>query len=545
MSYLSFYLKAVLISIQLIIYIQPGHCESQSLLSLRELIEESKLIVLAQCEYVDSEMYSIEFDYFPGEHFSGIRSGGYGILEVLKGQCCKSYLKINYERTNQLYSPFIEDITPLPLDHRLSFNPVQDERVFLFVEQDSIIQFGVQGKIVVNKSTDKSFRKIIAEAIEKENAIRDKITERVFTNLNSDDWRTKCNARDDLRKIDIKKYSLRIAKLLDSDDDQLINAALNALFFTTDTLVVPYVLPILKHPKTYFREHAVSILSDIPSEFAFKKLMESYNDSSSSVRGKVISGLYNQYSAVQSLPYYERSGFTPMRGWGYDADPMHWESGDEILELYKRYSQYLLNYKNDVISFFYDAAMDTNAYMRRQGLKALRLVNSNRSTKILLEALNDSDALARKAAVSGLSERLEISAIEPLGQLVCTDTSFVLLSELMCLEKFAENGLIDVAEHSIIIECLRDILLNSENDLARGCALSILGVLNDPCVMNSLPEFLYGSFKGSKNRTINIMRKSNNPEYIPLLNEMLREETDPKMIDKLEYAIRHIRYSNK
>ena len=544
MYYQTTLFKVIVTIIILIISFQQGHCVSQQLLSLKEKVQDSKLIVLATCIGVDEEQYAIYFNDCPGRQFSGIRYGSYEIKEVLKGNYWLNFIQIDYKLTSETYPPFINGFTAYPLNNKLTFNPVKGEYVFLFIEQDSIIQFGIQGKVIANESTDKSFRKIVADVIEQENAWRDKVVEKIFKNLESDDWQIKCKARSDLNKIDTKKYGLRIANLLETDDDHLINAALNALHFTTDTLVVPFVLPILYHEKAHYRSNAVKVLGEIPKEMAFTAIMELYNDPEPSVRGHIISELNGQYNAVKRLPYYEETGLIPMRGWGDDKG-IYWDNGKETLEVYRGYAQYVNNYESILISLFYDAATDSNAFVRKKGLQALRGISNKHSKAILIKALYDDDKAVRKTAALSLAAHLDQDAVNPLGEFICRDTTSVRLSAIYSLRMFVDSGYVDASAHHSIVECLRELFFEQDDTHYKGSILYILGMLEDPEIISLIPEFLDDDDNNIRYAALRIVQSSKNPDYIPLLNKILQDETDPDKIKKLKYTINYIRNLNK
>lgn len=541
MHRVAIYSKSIFFALLLVfIFTRYSHSNSMPRLGLGEKIRESQLVLLVKCTYVEDEIFSIEFDDYPGEPYTGTRYGHYEILEIMKGESPIYPLRIDYKLTIQKYPPFIEGITPKPSDLELYFGPRENESVILFVEEDSIIQFGIQGKVKLNRSEIPLFRDAVTKAIELDNADQDQKANLIIDNLKSDNKYIIHIARDGFWGIDRDKYVLRIAGLLKSEDESIIRLALDKLMGATDTAITKLILPFLNDDRAEIRERSARVLGSIPDERSIAALIESYNDPDSKVRGRVISALLHQYRAAKSIPRLERENvfLAPVGGYG-NLDRGAYK--DSVLTLYRRYSDQTTKYREQIMPLFYDAAEDTNSWVRRNGLQALGVMKEPQSTKILTEALKDDEAGIRKAAASALRSWPDRSVVKPLGEIVCCDTPFVRLSALHSLRSFAEKDYIDAGEHSFIIECLREVVFEQEDDYCRSGALYILGKLKDPFTISSLPDLLYDDLDRVRNVAIEIIRQSKNTEYLPHLIKALKNETNPTTIDKLEYAIKNLR----
>jgi HEAT repeat protein len=506
-------------------------------MSLGDRIRESQFILLAHCIKVEGEKYSIEFSYFPGISYAGFRYGRYNIVEALKGKYSKKTIKIDYKLAYHNYNSSITELAPSDSARELEFQPKQYELVALFLDKDKNIKFGPEGKIVLHEKEIPLFRDAVASALELDNIDQDDRFNIIVSNLKSDNRYISHSAWIEFLNLDPEKYGLRITELLNSEDESTVRLALTVLSGTTDSLIMNFILPFLNDQNPQYRKLAVRALGGIPDERTIRTLIECYEDPDPAVRGYAISELYHQYHAAGAIPSYESGNVLPLPIGHHEGSDPH-ALKDSILVLYRRYADQTSKYRDEVVSLFYDAAGDTNSWVRRNGLKALGIVKEKQSEEILLKALDDDKASIRKAAADVLCSWNNPTLVNTLGELFCRDTSYVRLPILGSLKFYADSGYMNISDQLYIVECLREIVFNQKIYAIRGSVLNILGKLDDPVIMNSLPELLFDRDDGVRKVTIRIISNTGDAKYLPLLKKALKTETDENAIGKLERAIK-------
>ncbi len=455
----------------------------------------SNLVVLGKCIDIEDEIYSIEYQSFPGKPCTGIRYGRYEVLEVWKGDFTEKTIKIDYKTTNEKYPPLGGCTIMYPADGKLYFQPERDEIVILFIEEGNSIYIGGQGKIPADKSTIGLYRDAVAKAVKLDNLKGDEKVNMIFDHLENDNKYISAGMRREFINIDLKKYSLKIAKLLYNENSSIKQLALFILNGTRDTSVVTFVIPLLKDTSVYVRRSAADVLRRIRDERTIPVLIDSYGDPDPIVRRNVIFALSNKYL------------------------------------------DQLVKYREKAALLFCNAAKDTSIHVRGMGVYALATLSGQKATDCLWKALNDDSTVVRHAALGALSSRGIPSIVEPVGELLCYGGPEVLGFALSCINRLAENDYINPENHLHIIKRLRDIVNNDSLDLNRGRAAYALGKIKDPVFIKMLPDMLNDKDYSVRSSAIHFMGTSNNRKYIPILKRALIKEENKNIIHSIEFAL--------
>ena len=488
--------RIFLITINLIIIYNCCNPYTHNFTAL-EKTRKSNMVILGKCIDIKDEIYSIEFQSFPGKPCTGIRYGRYEILEIWKGDFTDKAIQIDYKTTNEKYPPLVGCFgSDLPADGKLYFQPEQDEIVVLFIEEDSSICFGRQGKVPVDKSTIKLYRDAVANAVEFDNLKGEEKVKMIFDNLEGNNKYISASMRREFRrKIDFRKYSPKIAGLLNKNDS-LKQLTLSTLRGISDTSLVSIVIPLLKDTSVQVRRIAVDVLRGIRAERIIPVLIDSYDDPDPIVRKNIIYALSAKYLAVK-----------------------------------KKY--------HDIIApLIYDAAKDTNIHVRRMGVVSLRNLSEPKATEYLLGALKDDSTSVQSAALVALASHAVSSIVEPVSELLFNGDPKVLGGALSCIDRLAQNNLINPENHMHIIKKLREIVSTDSLDFySRSKAARILTKIKDPVIFEMVPNFFNDKNYSAKVLAVDIMGESKNRKYIPILKRALSNEENKNVIPYIEYAL--------
>ncbi|UCC78884.1 MAG: HEAT repeat domain-containing protein [Candidatus Zixiibacteriota bacterium] len=459
----------------------------------------SNLVVLAKCIEIEDEIYSIEYSSFPGKRCTGVRYGQYEIMGVWKGDYAKKFIRVDYKTTNEKYFPSDGCIIIYPPDGRLYFQPELDETVILFLEEENSIYIGSRGKVQVNESNIVLYRDAVASAILLDKLEEDEKVNMIFNHLEDDNEYINDSMRKEFIKIDKRKYSLKIAGLLSSENEGIKQLALFTLNGTGDTSVVSFVIPLLRDTSVYVRRTAADVLRRISDERTIPALFDSYGDPDPLVRRNVLFALSNKY-------------------------------------LYKSEK-----YRDKAIQLFCDAVKDTSYHVRGKGVYALDKMSGQKVTECLLEALNDDSLAVRNTAIGALSSRGVPSIIELVEGLFFDGDPNDMEFALVCIDRIAQYDIINHENHLHIIRKLRDIVNNDTLDGNRSKAAQILGKINDPVFMEILPDLLNDEGYLTKWSAIHIMRQSKNPKYISVLENALKNETNENTIFHIRIVLEELK----
>ena len=455
-------------------------------------VNKSSLVILGRCNEVDSNKQIMEYYNSLGRPRPGIRFGNYEVLEIWKGNLQETNIKIDYGPINEISAPPGGCIVAPPPDSLLFYKPRFNEKVVLFLENEDNT-YVLEAKMPAgNSRINDRFKDAIEMAIEYESLGDDDKAKLIFNHLESDNVFIKNSMRGELRNVDHKKFGSVIIPLLNNKDYSLRLRALSVLNDARDTLYAPYIIPLLGDTSSALRRKAVDALRSIHDNRTTFALINSYNDPDPYVRSNIVTAL--------------------------NARPL-----DKAADFY-----------NDVISIYYHAAKDTVARVRRAGVHALGKVGGQRSTNILLEALKDKDSFVQSQTALSLKMRPAPSIVEPVGELLFHDSSNVISAALSCLNLFAERNYIDFENHMSIIERCRELLSTDYTHHIRKYAVSILGKINDPEIIEKLPELINDKDSPVRMEAAIVMGNSQNKKYIPYLKSAIDDDRNKEIRKRIE-----------
>lgn len=440
-------------------------------------------------------MYSIEYNSFPGRPCTGIRYGIYKIMEVWKGDYKDNTIRVDYKKTNEKYFPSGGCVIMYPPDGRLNFQPELNEIVVLFLEDDSSIYIGRQGKVAVEDSTIESYRDAVANAVRLDRLSEDDRVDMIFEDLEDKNLFIRASMQREFIEIDKEKYGPKIAQLLNKNDSSIKQLALFTLNGTRDTSLISFIIPLLNDTSAYVRRSAADVLRRIPDERAIPPLIKSYGDPDPIVRRNVIFALSSKYFKVRE------------------------------------------KYKDQFAPLYYDAVEDTNVQVRRMGVHALGTIDEQRAAIFLLDALKDDSASVRHTALLALRYHLSPNIVLPVSRLLYSDDRLVLSSALTCIIRLAGRNYIEAENNKDIIQRLKHIIEFNDYDMNRSQAVRALAKIDDSAFREMLPDLLIDGEYSVKYSAIDVMWQSKDKGYIPYLEKALDEETDKNIIDRIEYAL--------
>ena len=453
-----------------------------------EIIRKSKYIIVGKCVNISSEIYDLEYRYFPGKLCHGNHYGYYIISQVLKGDIYDSIFTVDYLKTNEKYPPF-GCVIEYPKDGLLWFQPKLGEEVILFVEEDRSLYCGSWGRVAYSDSLADLYEETInfLDIIDKlERQEKFKLT---VAHLDDDNPFIRWSMGGDLHAFPLEIYGRDIIKLLDSENPGIRNVALDCLRGITDTTAVSPVLPLLADSSSAVRYQAIEILAHITDPRIEPALIRAYNDPVSRNRDEIIFALHSK----------------------------------RCLE---------------AESLYLKALEDTNFYVRRSGVYAMSLVKSPQKEKALLRYLNREDSLLQNTTPNPLffyDHSPEI--IGTVSEFLTNPDENLRKASINCIYNYSKKDHLDFDKKSFLKSKLLDLALGNNDPGLRSKAIYTLEEAKAPQLSSYLPQFLADSSWQIRQTAADLMGKSGKEDYIPLLNEALQTETNTNVTLEIEKAL--------
>lgn len=456
-------------------------------LSVLEMVRGSKLIMLARCIDISEENYNLKYEFFPGTSITDNRYGTYEVLEVWKGKYNEKTFDLDYLATNKKYPPF-GCVVYYPPGGKLSFRPLLDELVVLFVEGDGVVFRGPWGKVAVNDSTIELYREAVAGLIEFDNLGGEERVLKTVEYLEDENPHIRESMDGELQSVDKELYSLHIARLLRHEDSRIRRLALFTIIGSRDTAVVRYIIPLLGDSSSIVRSNAATALWRIPDSTIDKALINHWPDPDPGVRQSLIFALYQRRC--------------------HEAAPL-----------------------------YFQASNDSDAVVRSYAVTALGGLEGGEATDYIEMALNDENARVQSSALLALRYRTRPSHVAMIKRFLYLDDKHLFDSAMSLLNRLADSGYIDEKRDADVVQRLIYLTTRSEDSSVRSRALYALGRINVDELRELLPRALEDEDPVVRATAAEVVSKNGYKGFHHHLRKALGREKDTNTIFWIQKAL--------
>ena len=483
----------LLINIYWLLSPQPAYAKIRNCL-LFDQVDWADFLILGECTEVSNDSIAVEYSFLPGKVFRGPRYGTYKVLQSWKNYPGGEYYTCDFLRINEAVEPDVNFFDELP-DGRTPYQPEIGQLACIFIKDGGFLNNDYYGFAVVDNEMIEKFDLIeTITKLEHLSKLNPLARIKVFLDLlrNNQGFFTSC-VKIALFKLPGQYYIDHFDEFMHSDSERVRSHTLWAIGKDIDQIKPTFFVkiePLLQDTSSHIRYSAYSRLIQSNPEYYNQYFTTNYDNFMIDIKCKIIDNIAQQKDA-------------------------------ECLEI------------------FYKAATDNDIELRAAGIRALRFCDDDRAIQIIYSSMNDTHPEVQLAGIT--------SATYHLKPILINYARWFLRSSAPNMKRAAIYALRTAYIHfhdypefinrDGIISTLLDIARSKDSVDIRMYSIYVLREIQPSIIPDLYAELLYDSSSTMKNNIIIRMGDSGNNQYIPLLDEILADETDSLTINNIKAAI--------